>query len=57
MSFFNDILHSIGARTTTEWNRERAVERGDATRKSVDEQNAQDREHYRKHKDDWMKRQ
>jgi hypothetical protein len=48
MGLFNNILHTIGARSDSDWNTHRAYERGDITRET---RNESLRDNYRREND------
>lgn len=53
MGWFNDLMYKYGPRTQADWQRERAIERGDTNRENVEEQRRlekeQRKEYERKH--------
>jgi hypothetical protein len=48
MGLLNELLYSVGARTQSDYHRERAVESGEATRETVRVQQAEEAEARRK---------
>jgi hypothetical protein len=49
MGWFNNLMYNYGPRTQTDWNRERAIERGDTNRQTVEEQRRLEKEQRREH--------